>query len=80
MIDMTAYRIDAVGPPWRYVLRKDGEPVFVSPEICTTRGDAVRRGIIDRPRLVASLEHQQGTSLTKRAVKPTAGHASQNRE
>ena len=29
MIDMTAYKIDAVGPPWRYVLRKDGEPVYV---------------------------------------------------
>jgi hypothetical protein len=42
MIDMTAYRIDAVGPPWRYILRKDGEPVFVSPEVCKSWGDAVR--------------------------------------
>jgi hypothetical protein len=57
MIDMTAYKIDAVGPPWRYVLRKDGEQVYVSPETAVTRGDAVRQGVIDRPRLVATLEH-----------------------
>ena len=48
MIDMTAYKIDAVGPPWRYVLRKDGEPVYVSSETAITRGDAVRQGVIDR--------------------------------
>ena len=65
MIDMSAYKIDAVGPPWRYVLRKYGEPVFTSPAVCMTRGDAVRRGIIDRPRLVASLEHQQGSPQSK---------------
>jgi hypothetical protein len=65
MIDMTAYKIDAVGPPWRYVLRKYGEPVFTSPAVCMTRGDAVRRGIIDRPRLVASLEHHQETPQSK---------------
>jgi hypothetical protein len=65
MIDMTAYKIDAVGPPWRYVLRKYGEPVFTSPAVCMTRGDAVRRGIIDRPRLVASLEHHEGSPQSK---------------
>ena len=65
MIDMTAYRIDAVGPPWRYILRKDGEPVFVSPEACKSRGDAVRRGIMDRPLLVAALKHKQETPPSK---------------
>ena len=65
MIDMSAYKIDAVGPPWRYVLRKHGEPVFTSPAVCMTRGDAVRCGIIDRPRLVAILEHQQGSPRSK---------------
>jgi hypothetical protein len=60
MIDMSAYKVDAVGPPWRYVLRKYGEPVFTSPAVCMTRGDAVRCGTIDRPRLVASLERHQG--------------------
>jgi hypothetical protein len=65
MIDMTAYRIDAVGPPWRYILRKDGEPVFVSPEVCKSRGDAVRRGIMDRPLLVAALKHKQETPPSK---------------
>ena len=61
MIDMSAYKIDAVGPPWRYVLRKYGEPVFTSPAVCMTRGDAVRSGIIDKPRLVASLERHQAS-------------------
>ena len=65
MIDMSAYKIDAVGPPWRYVLCKYGEPVFTSPAVCMTRGDAVRCGIIDRPRLVAFLEHQQGSLRSK---------------
>lgn len=65
MIDMTAYRIDAVGPPWRYVLRKDGKPVFLSPEVCKTRGDAVRLGIINRPLLVAALKHKQEIPLSK---------------
>jgi hypothetical protein len=65
MIDMSAYKIDAVGPPWRYVLRKYGEPVFTSPAVCMTRGEAVRCGIIDRPRLVASLEHQHGNRRSK---------------
>jgi hypothetical protein len=59
---MTAYKIDAVGPPWRYVLRKDGEPVYVSPQTAITRGDAVRQGVIDRPRLVASMENQNKPS------------------
>ncbi|HEX3218407.1 MAG TPA: hypothetical protein VHR67_16250 [Aestuariivirgaceae bacterium] len=59
---MTAYKIDAVGPPWRYVLRKDGEPVYVSPQTAITRGDAVRQGVIDRPRLVASMESQNKPS------------------
>jgi hypothetical protein len=62
MIAMTAYKIDAVGPPWRYVLRKDGEPVYVSPQTAITRGDAVRQGVIDRPRLVASMESQNKPS------------------
>jgi hypothetical protein len=57
--------IDAVGPPWRYILRKDGEPVFVSPEVCKSRGDAVRRGIMDRPLLVAALKHKQEISAVQ---------------
>ena len=65
MIDMTAYKIDAVGPPWRYVLRKDGEPVYVSPQTAITRGDAVRQGVIDRPRLVASMENQDKPSASR---------------
>jgi hypothetical protein len=65
MIDMTAYKIDAVGPPWRYVLRKDGEPVYVSPQTAITRGDAVRQGVIDRPRLVASMENQHKPSRSR---------------
>lgn len=69
MIDMTAYKIDAVGPPWRYVLRKDGEPVYVSSETAITRGDAVRQGVIDRPRLVASIEGRN-----KHSTQPRQGH------
>jgi len=61
MIDITSYKVGAVGPPWRYVLGKDSQPVFVSPMICRTRGDAVRQGIIDRPRLVASIEYSKQT-------------------
>jgi hypothetical protein len=72
MIDMSAYKIDAVGPPWRYVLRKYGEPVFTSPAVCMTRGDAVRCGIIDKPRLVASLEHQQ------ESLRPKSGEQKSN--
>jgi hypothetical protein len=67
MIDMSAYKIDAVGPPWRYVLCKYGEPVFTSPAVCMTRGDAVRHGIIDRPRLVAALERHQASPRSKTA-------------
>jgi hypothetical protein len=54
-----------VGPPWRYVLRKDGEPVYVSSQTAITRGDAVRQGVIDRPRLVASMENQHKPSRSR---------------
>ena len=67
MIDMTAYKIDAVGPPWRYILRKDGEQVYESPGTAITRGDAVRQGVIDKPRLVELIEHENERSTSLRS-------------